>query len=35
MAAVLYVFVFEVLRILVHLHPVEVLLNLPKWCLIN
>jgi len=35
MDAVLYVFVSEVLRILVHLHPVEVLLNLLKWCHIN
>ena len=35
MDSVLYVFVSEVLCILVHLHPVEVLLNLLKWCHIN
>ena len=35
MDLILYVFISEVLLILVHLHPFEVLLNLLKWCHIN
>jgi len=35
MDLVLYVFVSDVLRILVHLHPAGMLLNLLKWYRIN